>query len=43
MKRFAVAWLAVALLGAAACGRRSDAGIVEVEFWGLGREGEIVR
>ena len=41
MKRSAFAVLVLALL-CAACGSRSDAGVVQVEFWGLGREGEVV-
>jgi multiple sugar transport system substrate-binding protein len=41
VKRSAFAFVLLALLGSA-CGAPSDAGVVRLEFWGLGREGEVV-
>lgn len=38
----AIAAAGVILLAALACSFRRDSGIVVVEFWGLGREGEVV-
>jgi multiple sugar transport system substrate-binding protein len=41
VNRSAAGLLLLSVLSAA-CGTRSDAGVVTIEFWGLGREGEVV-